>query len=144
TAFDLGMDVAPFISGVERMTTRIVECANRAMGKDSGRSNQYGESATVSTGFGRRTRLLSAEGCCDAMAAFREEWTLSERQFSKVLGCGLRSVKRWEGRRCTPQLHQRWVLELLRRYVIRNGMSALRRLVGQPPRYGKAGRPANG
>ena len=121
TAFDLGMDLAPFISGVERMTTRLAACVNQVMGRDSGQSKQYRESATVSPGF---ARLLSAEGCRDAMAGFREKWTLSQQQFSKVLGCGLRSVKRWEGRQCNPQPHQRWILELLRRYVSRKGVSA--------------------
>jgi hypothetical protein len=84
------MDAAPFISGVERQTTRFVASVDQAMGKGGGRSKQFRESATVSAGLGRRTRLLSAERCCDAIAAFPEKWSLSERQFSKVLGCGLR------------------------------------------------------
>jgi DNA-binding transcriptional regulator YiaG len=131
TAFDLGMDVSTFIGCVERMNARVVGCAQRVITGARQSKPLFGA---------LRPEKIGVE--CDAMAAFRRKWKLSEQQFSRVLGCGLRSVKRWESGECTPQLHQRWVLELLRRYASRNGIAAFRRrFVGESPRYQKSGRP---
>jgi hypothetical protein len=82
-AFKLGMDTSVFIGGVLPITTQVVGSVNRVItGKGTGRSKQFWKSATVSAdtaaepnkGVGRRTQLLSAKGCCDGMAAFREKW----------------------------------------------------------------------
>jgi DNA-binding transcriptional regulator YiaG len=141
TAFEFGMDVAGFISGVDWMIARIVAAANRVMGTDRSRSKSQ-PVPTPAVGFGRRTRLLSAAGCRDAMPAQRRQWNLSEQQFAKVLGASLRTVKYWEAGESVPQQHQRWILELLRRYTQQHGVRELRRrFVGEQPRYAKAGRP---
>jgi DNA-binding transcriptional regulator YiaG len=136
------MDVAGLISGVDWMTARIVAAANRVMDTGRSRSKSATDVSTPTVGFGRRVRLLSVARCRDTMPALRRQWALSEQQFAKVLGVNPRTIKRWEARVSVPQQHQRWILELLRRYTGQHGVCDLRRhFVGEPPRYGKAGRP---
>jgi DNA-binding transcriptional regulator YiaG len=154
TAFRLGMDISVFIGGVLRMTTQVVESVNRVItGKGTGRSKQFWKSATVSADtaaepnkgvVGRRTQVQREERCCDGMAAFREKWGLSQRQFAALFATDIRSVRRWEHGQLSPSPRQRWCLWLLVQYVNRNGLRAFqRRLVRQSPRYRKPGRPVS-
>jgi DNA-binding transcriptional regulator YiaG len=137
TAFKLGMDVSVFVSGVLAMTAHSIGCVKQSRKSGAAGFQRLKFAAPA------RTWALPTVGC-DEMAAFRKKWKLSARQFSELFGTGIRGVQWWESHKHTPAPRYRWVLELFRRYVGRNGVSAFRRrFVRQPPRYRKPGRPVS-
>ncbi len=91
---------------------------------------------------GSRVRSAEAHHACSQMARMRERWRLSQRQFARLFVTSVRTVRRWEGYKYAPTLHQQWFLGLFVQWAEQHGIRKFRRrFVRGTPRYGKPGRP---
>jgi DNA-binding transcriptional regulator YiaG len=152
-AFELGLDVAGFIGGLECWTVQAPTFPQAATAaKGTALREQFFKAAAFWAGttsglvcepvslaraLGRRGmskridrghRVVSREGrrSCDKMAAFRRKAGLSQRQFAQLFTTSERTVRHWEGHKFTPTPHQQWFLGILVRYEKQNGITAFR------------------
>jgi hypothetical protein len=89
-----------------------------------------------------KVELLSDGRPCARAVALRCRLRLSQAQFADLLMTTTRTVKFWEAHAVKPSGRCQCWLALLARYAAEHGVDALRqRFVGEPARYGKAGRP---
>ncbi len=140
TAWELGIDVASFLTGRPGHAVSL----RRAIGEALMTGQPVEVFLSPNKWNRRRDRLRAAwaSRASDEAAALRRRSRLSQSQFAGLFMTSVRTVRRWEAGMSALTTHQQFFLRLFAGYIERNGVQKFRcRFVRGEPRYGKVGRP---
>jgi len=141
TAWELGIDVASFLTGRPGHAVSLRSAIGGAL--MTGQPVEVFLSPNKWNRRRDRLRAAWASSATDEAAALRRRSRLSQSQFAGLFVTSVRTVRRWESGRSALTTHQQFFLRLFAGHIERNGVRAFRcRFVREAPRYGTAGRPA--